>query len=478
MATQTPFLKLIKPLNNEYIDTWDQPNNANWEAIDTWSAGISSEITAARFGKPNLAAFLAVSINNDGTLKPTPEVANARNSFLYGDETPATDSFTLSQRLNKGDTEFHQAMEGYPTLRTKLAETSILKSAVISGSKDVNGYPTWMGFTGAVVNIDGVLNEILLNIDGFHARIRTLKQVDLTGEASGNKYIFATYNPDGTIIVDGDSTVAPPASANGICGSDGSKIRIFQDSTVDFTAAGVKVGDILEIIGTNANVGKYLIKEVAPLANVNQIKIYGIFPGGALAGINYTVSNPWDPTLDFDTVKAVTPGKLYLGTAVFDGLSVTSFLPLHFKDYFVGEWRPIDVGASPTFEEIWNHNLFSDVLEVEVQVSQNNTGVGPIEMLSTAIIGHNLGISVNSTLAFTQGTFNPGTGDATHGVDALTGGVTASLTGDTYTTRSALVKWDNNKVYVKNPISSRFYTDYSSVTRSTGYIRVIVKKRA
>lgn len=479
MASRTTFLQLVVPLNGEFEDTWDSPVNENWGRLDTFASGVSDEITQARFNKGNLRAFLEVAHNPDGTLKPTAEVNEARSSVTYGDEDEDETDLSLAGRLDLGDREILLARSGQPSLREGLAFRSHLKHQVIDGAKDSNGYPTWLGFTGTIVRIDGSVTPLWLMADGHVMRSRVQEEVNLVGESAGVKYIFAQYQPDGVVRVDGDSSTPPPAAPNGITGNDGTKDRQFTDNTVNFTTEDIAVGDILEILGTNLNSKEYRIREIGPGGNVNALLINGFFPGGTIASLDYVIKDMLSPTYGFDTTMTPAPGKIYIGEADFDGTSVTAVRALNFKDVFVSEWRAIDVGGgSPTFEEIFNHNLMSTELEFVVQVSQANDGTQPVELMSLATLQSTLGVTINNTLSFNAGFFDPGTTDATYSpLPSLTGGVSGSISGAVVNDSSVMAKFSRTQLFIKNAISARFYRDYDNVQRQTGFLRVIVRKR-
>lgn len=478
MASRSAFLQLIIPLNSEFEDTWDEPLNENWNRIDTFAAGVDAEITDARFGKASLKAFLEIAHETDGTLKPTTETIQARNSLLYGDEDSGAQDLLLGQRLNLGDREVLSAKEGQPSLLDNFAFRNQIQSQIMDGAKDANGFATWMGFTGPNVQVDGSTTPLYVMIDGKMTRTRILKQVDLTGEAAGTKSIVANFQANGVIVVDGDSGVAPPASPTGITGSDGTKIRQFTDPAVDFSAADVVVGDILEILGSNANAGEYLIKEIAPGGDVNSLIIVGVFNGGGLASLDYVIKDQVAVTLSFEAVFVPGAGKLKIGEAVFDGASVTSVAALHFKDTFISEWRAIDVAGAGFFTEVFNHNLFNLDLDLIVQVSQVNDGSGEVEFMVTNDIFDQQIITVdNGTLTFNQGAFDPVSGDATHAADSLTGVVGVNLAGALFMNKSIKASFNTKTLTLKNPEENIFYTDIDANVRQEGFIRIILKKR-
>jgi hypothetical protein len=490
MASKTSFLELLLPGLGEYKDAWWQPLNDNFESIDTAIESVTTEVIDARQGKNSLLQFLQVAHENNGSLKATPEVVLARNSFLYGHRDPLTNSLlALATRLRQADDETWLARSGAASILDMLAFRERGGNMILTGSADGNGYPSWMS-AGPVVTINGTSSPIWLLIDGKLSRIRTTETVTLTG-AAGTKYIYAQYQAGGTVVVDGDSSTAPPASANGITSADAvPEQRVFTDVTKDFTTENVEVGDVLELL-TGGDAGKYLIAEVPYNLTANQLRIKGLFPVGGLSTIDYNVIDPVGVTLGFDTSETPAAGKIYLGEADWDGVAVTAVRARHFKDVFVSEWRAVDVsGGSPTFAETFQHALGSDVLDVSVQVSQADDGTAAVEELSLSQLVSTLAHSPSNgslsigigTLAVTSVGLSAGDQSVSlqptlTGVPTLSGTVGGSLTGDVKMSRSAAVKWTKNVVNVKNLYSGVFYKDYSDVVRQTGYIRVVVRKR-
>jgi len=511
MANKTSFLELLLPELSEYRDIWNEPVNDNFTKIDTAIDDITTEVINSRQGKSSLLAYLQVSMNNDGSLKPTIEVRQARNSFVFGHRDPVTDVlYSLKDRIRKADEEIWGAREGQTSLLEELAfREHQITGMVVVGTKNVNGYPTWLSSSAANVIVNGSSTPIWFMIDGKLCRVRTQENVAITG-AVGMKYVYAQYSATGVVIVDGDSGTPPPASANGTTSVDvNSEATLFTDVTRDFTTENVEAGDVLTLL-TGSDAGVYLVKEVAPGAIVTQLKIQGLFPVGGLSSIDYTITDKVGVTLGFDTTLTPAIGKLYIGEAYFDGVAVAtipsdtvSTRALHFKDTFVGEWRAIDVSSPTTFEEIYQHGLRSTILDVSVQVSQANDNSQPVEELSLGQAISTLSYTpANGTLAIGVGTLAVGTGTmavsavglsagsqtitaqptltgspALTGAPTLSGTVGGSLSGTVQMSRSVAINWDVNKVRVKNVHSGVFYKDYSGTIRTAGYLRVVVRKR-
>lgn len=509
MANTSSFLDFILPGKGEYRDAWWEPNNNNFLALDAWAQATSLELIAARFNKASLSAFLTVGHETTGELRPTPEVLASRISPVYGFQNEDTTLYDLTRRISQVEWEMWYSREARDNLRlAQAARMQGVKNQVLSGLKDGNGYPSWLASSGADIHVDGTATPLWIALDGKLGRVRKLETVTVSGSA-GTKFLHATYLDDfagGKVVINGVPT--PPANPNGTTGFDVNNLPIyFSDGTFIFSDYDVKVGDVLQL-QDSSDAGNYVVKEVTA-----QLTIIGQFPVGGLSSINYKIYDPFKMALSVaDTEDTSTSGKFCIGEVDFDGTAVTAYRARHFTDTFVGEWKEIDVSSTPTFEEIYSHNLGSDVLDFSVQVSATNDGLSPIEELSLTTITRNLGISVNSsgltlaktdTTSFNQGTlptfvqgsdtppspsngfvqgvdtFNGGSLPALSGTInyALTGAVTSTITGDVYPDSSVRVKWSRTKIWIKNAESGKFYKGYNGVATQTGYLRVIVRKR-
>jgi hypothetical protein len=512
MANRTTYLGLILPGFGEYNMKWYEPLNNNLAAIDAWAALTNQEIVDARMGATTLYDFLTVAHNSDGSLKATDEVKAARNSPVYGFLTPAPQEFSLTQRIDEGDREVWGAREGQSSLREALAQKILgIKNQIVSGSKDGDGYPTWMNRTDSmVIGVNGAVTNLILLIDGHISKIRKLQEITITG-SDGLKYLYADYNMNGVVTVDGDATTPPPVAATGTTSADDEgDFTIFSDTEhPDWTIQDVKPGDILTLLD-GQDAGIYYIKQVGygtPSSDNSKLQIVGRFPVGGLSTINYTISDPLAVTLGFNTTGAETPGRIYIGecTVVSGAIDVSSIRPRHFQDSFVSEWRAFDVGSTLTQPETFNHCLGSDLLDISVQVSQVDDGSGPIEELSTAAIdgvsvavakgGLDVASTDNRTVGVTAPSFNGGS-LAPNTPQVFTpaflgslsvsygGSISNAVSGDPIATvsgglmsRSVSLKWDRNQVFVQNAVEGVFYTDFDGVARTSGFIRVVARKR-
>jgi hypothetical protein len=495
MAAETDNLKLILPENGEYEDVWNEPLNENMEKVDSAIGDLRVEVQAARFTKADLKSFLEIGHNADGTLKATPEVARARSSRLYGYKTAADVAYTLSDRLEQSEAELFKARRGEASLEASLAKYEYGgKNKIISGSKDINGYPTFLGKTGAKAVVDGSAIPLDMLIGGFFARERTLRDIEASGPAA-TLFLMASLNAAGRTVLDQDSSVAPPVSASGIISSDSNNDPIFlNDTTQDFTLLPIKVGDTLRIVGTPA-AGDYFIKEIGPDATNTKISIYGKFTldGTSLSGINYLIIDSNSPALSLETTDTSSDTALCLGEVDFDGLAVTAVRPRSYGDTFISEWRAIDVVTSPTFEQEFPHGLGGDKLQISIQVSQTNDGSGYVEELSHARFNQNLSVAITSSLApevtgeqtLRAAVFAPASSGASYTdnvlegatIVGLTGTVEGTLSGSITPENNVAVRWNRNTIAVKNSLASHFYRDYAGVLQTAGFIRVVLSRK-
>lgn len=495
MSTLTSFLNLIQPGNGEFVDTWDLPLRNNFANIDSWASVISDEIIAARFNKASLPEFLSVSHETDGTLKPSQEVIDARSSNSYGDQNLSTSAeYLLDDRIEQGDVDVFEAREGEPSLRSALAAREILvPNMIIDGAKNANGYPTWMSFNSEKVIVNGSSTVLQLMIDGWKCHVREQAEITLAG-GSGTYFIFAQFSANGVMKINGDPNdpeleLPKPPTALGVVSVESGENypRLFTDTTIgiDYLSSDIQPGDQL-IIPSGDNKGTYIIRTIV---DATTLKIIGRF-NKALATQSYTIRDQLAVTYGFDATLTPAAGKQYIGEAIFDGIAVTSVIPRHFKDFFVGAWLPVDTGASPLNEQNWTHGLGTDNLEITFQASQSNDGSTPTETLSEATLLNTLSyvgaigtlaiqnddpVHTNPTISSGDQTLSPD-GDVTHNVqlNGLPGG---SLGGAVIPNKSVRSKYNRNTVWVKGAVSGVFYTDFSDNIRTTGFIRVIVRKR-
>lgn len=472
MANTTDFLSLILPANNEFNDTWDVPMNANFTKVDQEIETISNEIQSARFTLTDLATFLAVSHNTDGTLIASDEQDEARNSPIYGDDESGTD-YELKDRLDKGDREIYDARENEASLIEAHALRGRLLTdpdTVLDGAKDGSGNPNFMSTSGTDFQIDGTPTAIRFNIDGYLMEMAYDESVTASGGA-GTKYLVAQRPGTPYVSLDNSTGGIGQTTANTL---NNNKTQVFKDTGENFTLLDVRAGDILEVVNTD-NAGEYVIVTVGFNGNNDELLIKGIFKS-VVGSINYKLKDTLRPSFSIETAYTPAAGKCIVGEAYWDTASLTLDITYAFKGEFESIYIAIDVSVTPTFEQTINHNLGFIPRDVRVYATQLADGVEPWEPLGTSAVGDTLSLTPSDTFNYVQGTFAPGTGDATHAADSFSGAVTTTLTGTIHDLKSVQVKIEPKTVTVKNVRANHFYRDYDGSDPQTGFLKVIVKR--
>lgn len=499
MSTKTANLSLILAGNGEFTNDWDVPVNGNFTIIDGAIGVIQTELQNAAGSATDLVARLAVSLDAAGNLLPVPDILEAENTYLYGYVNPADSPtpYTLKQQLDNIGLELWAARGASASLAAGQAAMRFgFPNQLMSGLANSNGYPTYIGSTGAQVTINGSSQPLLMQIGGYLSRIRTTKTLNISG-AAGTYYVYATRQPSGVITVNDSTGTAYGATSVDTLGN----MTIFTDSTENFTTQDVEVGDVLALLGSSDE-GNYLIGAIAPATFSDfQLQIVGNFPVGDQAAIFYTISDPLAVTLGFVISTGVVPANsLVIGEADYDGTStVTATRPRAYGNDFLGEWRAVTASGLQSSEQVYNHWLGTDKIDVLVQVSQAQDGSQPVEEISLSQLSSSLGVSISNSLALVVaaiGTLTPSSGTisgspsgsiaqalATGGVTSpnpfveLTGAITAALTGAIVETRSMALKWDRNQIHVKGLSATALYTDYTETVQTSGYLRVLARRR-
>jgi len=433
MATKTPNLGLILPANGEFFNTWDQPMNFNLTTIDTAIGNVEAEIEAARGTQPDLNTRLSVSLNADGSLIASPEAAAARVSSIYGGFLQSGPAFELNDRLEAGDREVFDARQALPGLIDSLAwgPDQNKDNCVLSAA---NNYLT---YTGAVVSLNGSVTPMIANINGYRQAVRTIKTTTISGGV-GTYYLTLTRTAGGVIYL----TVAGQGSISTYAGNG--LLAKFTDTTTNFIASGVKVGDVLNITGPalDPNIDRYVVlatnNEDAVNLTVNDVAIYGQFKA-ASASLDYTFTNQVDATLGFTSTahaKSFTrvADKIYLGRCGFDGTNVTSLIIYQSLGVYSG-FTSISL-LSGNFSSVVSHNLGYFPSKIHFYGSQANDFSQPLEPLS---------------------------------VSALSSGSQTLL-------RSVIAKADDLTISVKNATNGVFYQDFGGTSQTSGYLYIVAER--
>lgn len=481
MATKTNFLELELPANNEFNNTWDLPVNRNMIKIDETIEDLSNELQAARFSKTTLAEFLTVAHFSDGTLKPSDESVDGRNSPVYGSDAGGND-FLLKDRLDRDEYEQYYAREGEDTLllnmTRRLADNHYVDK-VLSGPKTNLGQPNFLSVSGAEFLLNGDPEEIVLNIGGYLMKILGDLSVAASG-SDGTKYLVAKKPATDFVHYDKSTQQVGITTQNSL---NNDKIQVLQDTGVDFGALSVRAGMQLNILNTQ-NAGSYIIAGVAHDGNADQLLIIGDFKT-AIASINYTITDPLRPEFSVESSYTPQDGWCYIGEGEFNSGSLTSSKSYAFKGKYESIFEPVDVSSVATQEIVLNHNLGYVPTEVSIFASKTNDGSDPVEPMSFAQVGNDLGVDVNNTLVytpgiFTAGVFDAGTTDAEYTPGsfiegALDGDVTATISGSVYSKRSVKIKMTRTQIFITNVRDNHLFTDYDGTDFDVGYLKAVCK---
>jgi hypothetical protein len=479
MAGKTNFLDLVLPANNEFNNTWDIPTNDNFVKIDLAIEDISNEIQSARFAKTTLAEFLAVAHFSDGTLRPSDEQAEGRNSPVYGDDEGG-ENFELTDRLDRNDFETFYARENETDLITNMARRlsdNDYLDKVLSGAADNDGAPNFLSSSGAEFLLNGDPVEILFNVGGYLMKLREDVSIDVTG-ADGTKYLYAQKPSTPFVVYDRNTQEAAATTSNAL---NSDKVQVIVDAGQDFAAQGVKPGMILRISNTQV-AGDYVVAEVGFDGNADQLLIIGKF-STAIAAINYQILDPIRPEFLVEDTYSPAVGKCYIGEGEFAGGSLVSDIAYAFKGKYESPYESIDVSTTPTQTITLNHNLGKLPSKITIYACLNNDGTGDHELLTTADVDNDLGVTVNNTLTYTpevltQGVFDPGTTDAAFVPSeledgALDGDVDATISGDVYINNGVRAKFDKNTITIRNSRPNLFYKDFDGTEQQAGFIKVV-----
>jgi hypothetical protein len=447
MAKPTEFLNLLLPKFGEYYNRWWEPINKNFTQVDLAVGEIQQEVLSARGTAGTLASRLDNALNPDGSQKPTPEVAGARSSKVYGTSGSSGD-FDLGARIEQGDREVWEGRQGLEALKAALAWTG---GGHISDSV-VSAPANFLTFTGGVVSVNGSLaNPVIASINGYRQALYSKKDIGLSG-AAGTKYIYLEK------LAAGDMFLSGSASATlGTFDVTGrlSKVSV---SATNFITSGVRKGHLLELTlpAGSANLGQYIVAATnaddPTNLQTNELLIYGEF-ASAGSGLTWQISDLSAPRLGFtDTAhaKRFAPNadRIYIGRAVFDGANVTSVAEYAQN----GQYAAFTQFTADTPVTI-NHNLGFIPKRVQIFASQASDFTQPLEMMGAA--------DAQATTTLTN-------------VQASSG--TASATTSVSPGHAVQTQITDTSISIKNAVPGLFYRDFSGSAKTTGHLYVVVER--
>ena len=482
MATLTPFLKLQKPGFNQNRNTWHLPVNGNMDSIDTWANNINQEIVDARLGEATLKDLLSVSLETDGTLKPIPSVEESYNSFLYGDPGIFDEVFLLYKTLRLKDEDTYGAYSGQSSLEDGIAARSkLFGNRIISGATAPSGAPNWMSTNSGQIQVSGASTPLMFLIDGHIARLRVAADIDVSSLVDGTYYVYADRQAAGFSFKSSTTGVISASTVQdaNVSFVDGYSVSYDDVSILSYSA---QVGDHIRVTSNALNNGDYIIDQIAPISD-NDVLIRGEFLS-TVSPATYEIIDPLGVTLGITDTKVTTADRMFIGEVDVSSGNADAVRAYHFNDVYVGEWRPVlDVTTNPTFTETWNHNLGSDVLDVQIQVKSSDPD-SAIENIPVGGIEHSISATADNTPVSITNTLSVDV-DSTVGAHShnLSGGV--SLDGDPDINVSSSVepsgavrcKYTSSQITVKNTTNGVFYKDFDGNTIISGSIRVIITKK-
>ena len=343
MPSYTNFLNLSLPALSEFVDSWNEPLNQNFEDIDDWmedlhaslvGAGVGSTWASLRGNLANLADRL-VSIDADGNIdvSSSADILDMSTSAYHGQTSPPSPR----DRLNRGDEEVYAANQPFANGRftptgsggpaageafphADLDAGMAIRSADFSGLSPVApfGPPVpWapgliLGgadpFITATANagevqLNGLSSPAIFNIDGYVFRFREDLIFDYSNidRLAINNYVWLYV--DRAEANYGDSTFLYKAPGPNVAvardlrilkekitSPDGiTAVSTFSSAagTFDSAPGSVKEGDILRIPSGSA-AGDYVIDVLDGSTPNTKFTIKGIFKAD-LGGVPYQI---------------------------------------------------------------------------------------------------------------------------------------------------------------------------------------------
>jgi len=388
MPTYTSFLDLALPGLGEFLNSWQEPVNQNFELIDDHLAALRKALVT---GAPldaapaeyallvgslyNLADRLAVSILPDGTLdlSNSPAIADLGSSATNGDDYNG-DSLpdnSPRNRFDYSDLEVWNARSAGYGDRFSVAPTGrgLLDVGIAHRTRDngvdsghaiaspsrsfssglVAGPDTFLaGVASNQVKFDATVGTAtswpMFNIDGFLFRIRDAITLDMTADSTGailanGNFVYlyverVNYSNSNLKVKKASDPGAAFAQdlrivQNGVDGAISGKT--FSSASALFNGSAAKraviAGDLLVVDGTGPAAGSYVIKSVD---TANQVTVSGTFKADLLSGLTWHVQDDAHPSVgcvkvtDINTDPPYVAGRVYVGRGE---LNASNFRP-------------------------------------------------------------------------------------------------------------------------------------------------------
>lgn len=425
MPAFTTFLNLSLPALSEFVDSWNEPLNQNFEAIDDWTSDLHANLVGAGTGTTwaqlrgsltNLATRLDVSIAANGTLdlSSSQDLLDLSISAYKG-----TFGGVPVDRMNDTDREIYDARQpfadgrfapmpsagpsaGFPgeELDSGIAFRSTdfgAKSAQPIASPSVPWSPglvsggggtplTDVGVgTGRVV-FNGTAQTAAFNIDGYLFRIREDIQLDystMTPLSVGDYVWFYVERNDANYGLSADLKYSELGGTP--IAKDLRKLKTgtgttaspstFEDTSGTFETVPfiIKEGDTLRIL-TGGDAGDYVISVLDGTAPNTKFTIKGSFKVGGVTAAYEIIDNAMpnigaviaqSPASDPQSQPPFVEGRVYIGRLKHNtAASILAFTKGGVAD---SGW------GTQTFPYIFQHNLGVVPSKIEIWVRKNTT---------------------------------------------------------------------------------------------------------
>jgi hypothetical protein len=429
MPQYTNFLNLTLPELGEFIDSWDAPNNANFETLDDWTESLHDNLVAGTAGtgatwsglrgsKDSLEERLAISVNADGTINisGSQDILDMSTSSYKGSFPGPAD------RINDADREIYEA--GSPVADARFTpmvadgpsagfphaelDDGIAVRAADYGSllaeAPFGAYAPWApglvagggdpiitgGGSPALLLLNVPSNPAVFNIDGYIFRLRdtVLFDYSLISPSTGDYVWIYVERKEANY---GDSNFKYSESGGSPIAKDLRKLKSGSDGTTStslFTVVAgtlnstpfpAKEGDTLRITSGGA-AGDYVIDSVLTDLSLN---IKGIFKANVGPAVPYEIIDNAMPNIGA-VVSAGTPsdptsppplaeGRVYIGRVLTPAsgspLTLVSFTRCGVYD---SGWLDIsDISTDFPLSEA--HNLGAPPTSVDLWVREDAT---------------------------------------------------------------------------------------------------------
>ena len=428
MPSYTNFLNLSLPALSEFVDSWNEPMNQNFEDLDDWTedlhaslvgTGTGSTWASLRGSLANLAARLDVSIDIDGNIdvSSSQDILDMSTSASHGQYGNPRD------RLNAGDEEVYSANQPFANGRftptgsggpasadafphADLDSGMAIRSADFGGLSPVApfGPPTpWapgliLGgadpFITATANagevqLSGLVAPAIFNVDGYVFRLREDLIFDYSNIASLaiNNYVWLYVERDNDSYNDPTFLYSEPGGAPAakdlrilkerVASPDATtSVSTFSSvtGTFDSVPGKVKEGDTLRVTSGLA-AGDYVINALDGDAPNTKFTIRGIFKEN-LNNVPYQIIDNSMPNIgaviaaSAPTLPGSLPpsvaGRVYIGRVLhLNGVPPSPRVTFARGGVWDSGWLP-----APTFPKDFAHALGANPSRVEVWVRE------------------------------------------------------------------------------------------------------------